>query len=192
MRPPSRSRRRISPTVGDGRGCSRSGGWSPSERCVKGVKTVFGLTLRRAAPPDQLAVPAKQRSRTHRQTPQGAPRQRSRERREDRPIPGPKRRSPRLPPNDRQLMPEHQDLQLLRALRSTQQHDQLKQPTERHIEERPNHARPPELAEGEAIEPPAKPTRQTANRVSEPHASRGTAPGSMGLGHPAAVTEARQ
>src|SRR6266545_3285208 len=122
------------------------------------------------APLDQLTVPAQQRRRTHRETPRRAPRQRSRERREDCPIHGPKPCSPRLPANDRQLMPEQEDLELFRALRSAQQHDQLKQPTERHVEERPNHARPPELGEGEGIEPPAKPTAQTANRVSEPHA----------------------
>jgi hypothetical protein len=52
-------------------------------------------------------------------------------------------------------MSEHKDLELLRALRSAQQHDQLKQATGHHIDERPNHARPPELEEGEAIEPPA-------------------------------------
>src|SRR5215210_1857825 len=42
-------------------------------------------------------------------------------------------------------MPEHEDLELLRALRSEQEHDQLKQATKRQIDERPNHARPPEL-----------------------------------------------
>src|SRR5687767_4070324 len=67
-------------------------------------------------------------------------------------------------------MPEHEDLELLRSLRSAQQHDQLNQATERRVDERPNHARPPELGEGEGIDPPAKPTGQTANRVSEPHA----------------------
>jgi hypothetical protein len=67
-------------------------------------------------------------------------------------------------------VPEHEDLELLRALRSGQQDDQLKQATERHVNERPNHARPPELGEGEGIERAAKPTGQPPNRVSEPHA----------------------
>src|SRR4029450_11451120 len=98
-------------------------------------------------------------------------------RREDRPSARPTPRSPRLPANDRQLMAKQEDLELLRALRSAQQHDQLKQPTERHIDERPNHARPPEIGEGEGIEPPAKPTAQTANRVSEPHAPARAPPG---------------
>jgi hypothetical protein len=60
-------------------------------------------------------------------------------------------------------MPEHEDLELLRALRSEQEHDQLKQATKRQIDERPNHARPPELVEGEAIEQPARPSDQPAN-----------------------------
>jgi hypothetical protein len=36
-------------------------------------------------------------------------------------------------------VPEHEDLELLRPLRSAQQHDQLNQPAERQIDERPDH-----------------------------------------------------
>jgi hypothetical protein len=53
--------------------------------------------------------------------------------RQDCSIHGAKQHSSRLPAQDRQLMPEHQDLDLLRALRSALQHDQLQQATERHI-----------------------------------------------------------
>jgi hypothetical protein len=53
-------------------------------------------------------------------------------------------------------MPEHEDLELLRALGSGDQDQQLNQATERHVGERPNHARPPELGKGEGIDPPAK------------------------------------
>jgi hypothetical protein len=67
-------------------------------------------------------------------------------------------------------MAEHEDLELFRALRPAQQHDQLKQATKHHIDERPNHARPPDLGELEATEPPAKRSGQAVNRVSEPHA----------------------
>jgi len=49
-------------------------------------------------------------------------------------------------------MPQHEDLELLRTLRSAQQHDQLKQPAERDIDERPNHARPPKFGKGQAID----------------------------------------
>jgi hypothetical protein len=80
----------------------------------------------RPAPPDQLAVPAQQRRRTHRQARPRTSRQCARERSQDRPVDGPKLHSARLPAQDRQLMPEHQDLELLRALRSAQQHHQLK------------------------------------------------------------------
>ncbi len=93
--------------------------------CESKNKRVHGAIERRPsrpsvrigpAPPDQLAVPAKQRRRAHRQTRPGASRQRSSERREDCSIDGLKRRSSRLPAQDRQLMPEHQDLEFLRPL----------------------------------------------------------------------------
>jgi hypothetical protein len=66
-------------------------------------------------------------------------RQRPRKRGEDRSIDRTEPRSPRLPAQDRQLMPEHQYLQLLRALRPAQQHHQLNQTTKRQIDERPDH-----------------------------------------------------
>jgi len=36
-------------------------------------------------------------------------------------------------------MPEHEDLELLRPLRPTQEHDQLNQTAQRQIDERPDH-----------------------------------------------------
>ena len=39
---------------------------------------------------------------------------------------------------NRQLVPEHQDLELLRAPGPAQQHDQLNQTAERQIDERPD------------------------------------------------------
>jgi len=91
------------------------------------------------APPDQLAVPAKQRRRADRQARPRTLRQSPRKRGEDRSIDRTEPRSLRLPAQDRQLMPEHQDLELLRALRPAQQHDQLNQTTKRQIDERPDH-----------------------------------------------------
>ena len=70
------------------------------------------------APIDQLAVPAKQRRRAHRQTRPGAS---------------------RLPAQDRQLVSEQEDLEFLRALRSAQQHEQLNQATKRQVDERSDH-----------------------------------------------------
>jgi hypothetical protein len=70
------------------------------------------------APPDQLTVPAQQRRRPHRQNRPSASRQRPRKRGEDRSIDGTQPRSPRLSAQNRQLVPEQQDLEFLRALRS--------------------------------------------------------------------------
>jgi hypothetical protein len=64
-------------------------------------------------------------------------------------------------------MPEQQDFEFLRTLRSAQQNDQLKQPAESQINQRPAHAQPPELEKCEAIDLRADPG---TNRVSEPHA----------------------
>jgi len=47
-------------------------------------------------------------------------------------------------------MPEQQNFEFLRTLRSAQQHDQLKQPAEPQIDERPAHAQPPKLGKREA------------------------------------------
>ena len=66
----------------------------------------------RPTPPDQLAMPTQQRRRAHGQTRPGVSRQRPRERGEDRSIDGTEPRSQRLPAQDRQLVPEHQDLEL--------------------------------------------------------------------------------
>jgi hypothetical protein len=54
-------------------------------------------------------------------------------------IDGTQPRKPRLPAQNRQLMPEHQDLEFLRTLRSAQQHDQLNQAAESQIDERPDY-----------------------------------------------------
>jgi hypothetical protein len=48
----------------------------------------------------------------------------------------------RLPAQNRQLMSQQEDLEFLRPLRFAQQHDQLNQPAERQVDERPDHANP--------------------------------------------------
>jgi hypothetical protein len=65
-----------------------------------------------------------------------ASRQRPRKRGEDRSIDGTQPRSPRLPTQNRQLVPEQHDLEFLGALRSAQQHGELNQTAERQIDER--------------------------------------------------------
>jgi hypothetical protein len=54
-------------------------------------------------------------------------------------------------------MAEQEDLKFLRTLRSAQQHDQLKQPAQSQIDERPAHAQPPKLGKREAIDLRATP-----------------------------------
>jgi hypothetical protein len=124
----------------------------------------------RPAPPDQLAVPAQQRRRTHRKACPGAPRQRPGKRRENCPIDGSKLRSPRLPTQDRELVPEHKDLVFLRSLRSAQQDYQLNQATERHVDERPDH-KTSGIGERRSYRCPCRRRSPTANRVFEPHGS---------------------
>ena len=67
-------------------------------------------------------------------------------------------------------MPEQQDLEFLRTLRSAQQHDQLQQPAEPQIDERPSPRRTSEVGEEEAIDLRGRRRSPTTNRVSEPHA----------------------
>jgi hypothetical protein len=128
-----------------------AGSPSPNSRASKPNNQRLQVTIERGsprpprarirpAPPDQLTVPAQQRRRAHRKTRPGASRQRPRKRREDRSIDGTDPHSSGRPAQDRQLVPEHQDLELLRPFRSAQQQDELNQAAERHIDKRPNHA----------------------------------------------------
>src|SRR6266496_3740860 len=69
---------------------------------------------------------------------------------------------------DRQLMLSKTiSFELLRALKSAHQHDQLKHATERHVEELPDHARPPELGRAKVSShqpsPPIKPRTEFLN-----------------------------
>jgi hypothetical protein len=124
------------------------------------------------APLDQLAMPSQHRRRTHRQARPRTSRQRPGERGQNRSIDGSEPCSPRLPAQDRQLMPEQQDLEVLGAVRSAQQHDQLNQATKRQVDERPDHDNL--RNQGRPKLPMSIRTRHpTGNRVSEPHARRG-------------------
>src|SRR5262249_23624830 len=69
-------------------------------------------------------------------------------------------------------MPEQQDLEFLRALRSAQQHHELKQPAHSQIEKRPAHAQPPESGKREATDLRGSRGSPGTNRISEPHAVR--------------------
>jgi hypothetical protein len=61
-------------------------------------------------------------------------------------------------------MPEQEDLELPRALRSALQHDQLKQPAQSQVDERPAHTQPPKSGR-------AKPSIREPTPLSEPEPS---------------------
>src|SRR6266508_3243707 len=75
---------------------------------------------------DEGAMPAQQRRRLNQER-APAPRQQLAERRQQDPIGRPQARPPDLAPQHLQLMPQHQDLKLLRPLRTTKENQQLEQ-----------------------------------------------------------------
>jgi hypothetical protein len=123
--------------------------------------------------PRQPSMPAQERLRANEERPPGAPGQQAAECRQQQPV----RRGelgPRdLPAQDRQLVSQHQDLQLLRALTASEQHDQLKQTADHDIHQRPQHARPPRGGRADAIPPEAEPPGSPHRRsnICTPHAA---------------------
>jgi hypothetical protein len=73
---------------------------------------------------DEPPMPAQQRFWPHQERLPRAARQHPAERRQEQPIARRELRPPHLPPQNRQLMPQHQDLQLLRAIAAPEQHQQ--------------------------------------------------------------------
>jgi hypothetical protein len=95
----------------------------------------------RPAARDQLAVPTQQRRRRHKHgSPPRLPRQRTAERRQQRPISRRQPRTSNLTLQYPQLLAQHQNLDLLLRLRPTSEHDQLEQPPQRPIEKRQERA----------------------------------------------------
>jgi hypothetical protein len=86
---------------------------------------------------DKLAVPAKQCLRLDRKDGPGWPGQRTAQRRQKNTISPRQLRSGGLPAQDRQLVPEHEDLQLLRATRPPQQPYQREHVPDNEIHKRP-------------------------------------------------------
>src|SRR6266511_3116790 len=108
------------------------------------------------APIDQLAVPAKQRRRAHRQTRPGASRQRPGERGEDRSIDRTEPRSPWLPAQDRQLVSEQEISSSFE--RSDLHSSKTAEPEGRAPDRRTTRPRqPPESGNAEAIDVRADP-----------------------------------
>jgi hypothetical protein len=74
-----------------------------------------------------------------------------------------------LSAKDRQLVPEHEDLQLLRPLASAEKHDKLEQAAEDDVDDRHKQRRPP--TDGIADASGASATRSgNRDRVYAPHA----------------------
>jgi hypothetical protein len=73
-------------------------------------------------------VPAQQRLRPHQEDIPAAARQRAAQRGKQQSIVLLKARPPDVAAKDRQLVPEHENLQLLRPIASSTEHHQLQQP----------------------------------------------------------------
>jgi len=74
-------------------------------------------------------MPAQQRLGPHHERLPRATRQHAAQPGEQQPVARRVQRPSNLPPQDRQLVPQHKDLELLRALAAPEQNHQLEQPT---------------------------------------------------------------
>jgi hypothetical protein len=74
---------------------------------------------------DESPMPAKQRLRLDQERPPRSARQHPAQHGQQKPVARRELRPPHLPPQHRQLVPQHQDLELLCALAATEQHHQL-------------------------------------------------------------------
>src|SRR6266540_4134611 len=59
----------------------------------------------------------------------------------------------RVPAQDREFVPQHKDLQLLRSRRPATEHHQLEQTANDEVRKRPQHAPPPPDADADATRP---------------------------------------
>ena len=104
----------------------------------------------------QPLVPAQQRSRTDRESRPRPARHRATQRRQEQPIRLSQLLPPRLPAQDRELVPQHKDLQLLRPRRTAADDNQFEQTANDQVRKRPQHTRPP--TDGKASYPAATST----------------------------------
>jgi hypothetical protein len=79
-------------------------------------------------------MPSQQRLRPHREGVSRPARQHPAERRQQHLIVRLEPRLPRLPAKDRQLVAEHENLQLLRPVASSDENDQLQQPADNDVQ----------------------------------------------------------
>src|SRR5439155_3218228 len=92
---------------------------------------------------DDPSVPAQQRLRRDEERLPQAPIQHSAERRQYEPVALRRLRPPRLPPRDRQLVPQNEQLEFLRAIAAREQQDECEQPAGNEVDERHKHRQPP-------------------------------------------------
>jgi hypothetical protein len=128
---------------------------------------------------DELPVPAQQRLRPDAEVRLDLPGQPAAQRRQQRAV-SPLQRRPRcLPAQDRQLMPQNQDLQPLRAAPTRKQPHQPKQAPHGQLDERPQHAalpRPRPRAPNLASPNQRTAATEFANPTGEPHKHAEDAP----------------
>jgi hypothetical protein len=110
----------------------------------------------RPAARDQPLVPAQQRLRPHRKRTPSAARRDPAERRQHKPVRRLEPRATGLPTEDRQLVPKHKDLKLLRTIAASKQQQKRQQPTDHEVEQRHKQRRPPKTGEP-TLPPPRKP-----------------------------------
>jgi hypothetical protein len=82
----------------------------------------------------ESTMPVQERLRPHRDNVRRAARQHPAERRQQHSIVSPESRPPALAAKDRQLVPEHEDLEFLRSVASSDEHDQLQQAADDDVE----------------------------------------------------------
>jgi len=80
-------------------------------------------------------MPVQQRLRLHEEGVPGAARQHPAERRQQQPVLGLDPRPVDLAPKNRQLVPEHENLQLLRSVAAADEHDQLQKATDHDVDD---------------------------------------------------------
>jgi hypothetical protein len=86
------------------------------------------------APSDQPAMPGQERLRLHEEGVPGAARQNTAARRQEQAVVRPQPRPRDLTAKDRQLMAEHENLELLGSVSAADEHDQLEQPADNDVE----------------------------------------------------------
>src|SRR6266508_1130677 len=123
---------------------------------------------------DQVAVPAQERVRPHGEARPGRPWQRAAQRRQQRPISSGQLWRCSLPPQNRQLVAEDEDLQLLRATRPSEQPNEREQVPHDEIDEGPDHAAP-------SLDQDQERRTQRARRAGEPRTSFRTLRGTYAI-----------